>query len=82
MANSKGSAASAIKKFDQLPRSVKAALHEARFSWGAGWFYRQFESGRMSAKDMVKYIHKIDREMAIKQARKTWGPDYPVDLIR
>ena len=82
MANSKGSAASAIKKYDQLPGSVKAALQQARFSWGPTWFYRQFQSGRMSAKDMVKYIHKIDRKHAIKEARKVWGLDYPVELIR
>lgn len=82
MANSKGSAASAIRKYDQLPRSVKKAIQEARFAWGAGWFHRQFESGRMSATELVKYIRKIDRELAIKQARKTWGPDYPVELIR
>jgi hypothetical protein len=80
MANSKGSAASAIRKFDQLPRSVKQALHEARFSWGAGFFYRQFQSG-MKPKDMVKYIKKIDRAHAIKEARRVWGPDYPTDLI-
>ena len=81
MGNSRGSAASAIRKFDQLPHSVKTALHEARFAWGAGWFYRQFQSGKMNSKDMVKYIHKIDREMAIKQARKIWGPDYPIECI-
>jgi hypothetical protein len=81
MGNSKGSAASAIKRFDELPRSVKQALHEARFAWGAGYFYRRFQSG-MKAKDMVKYIQKIDRELAIKQARKVWGPDYPIELIR
>jgi hypothetical protein len=81
MGNSKGSAASAIRKYDQLPRSVKAALQEARFAWGAGYFYRRFQAG-MKATDMVKYIRKIDRAEAIKQASKTWGPDYPIDLIR
>ena len=82
MGNSKGSASSAIKKYDQLPHSVKAALQQARFSWGPAWFHRQFQSGRMSAKAMVKYIQKIDRAHAIKEARKVWGPYYPIELIR
>lgn len=82
MANSKGSASSALGKYDQLPRSVKAALQQARFCWGPAWFHRQFQSGKMSAKDMVKYIQKTDRKHAIKEARKVWGPDYPVELIR
>lgn len=81
MANSRGTVSSAIKKYDHLPHSVKVALQEARFAWGAGWFYKAFQNG-MKPKDMVKYIHKIDRQHAIKQARRTWGPDYPIELIR
>lgn len=80
MANSKGSAASAIGKYDRLPHSVKQALQEARFAWGAGYFCHKFEAG-MKAKDMVKYIHDLDRETAVKQARRVWGPDYPVETI-
>ena len=81
MGNSKGTASSALKKYDQLPRSVKAALQEARFDWGPASFYRKFQGG-VRAKDLVKRIQKIDREAAIKEARKAWGPDYPIELLR
>lgn len=77
-----GTASMAWGKYDKLPHSVKLALQEARIPWGPGWFYRQFESGKMSAPAIVKYIKKVDRAEAIKAARKAWGPDYPIELIR
>ena len=82
MANYRGGNASpAWSKYDQLPRTLKIALQECRIPWAPGWVYKRFQRGE-PVKQLARYIAKIDREHAIKNARKTWGPDYPVDLIR
>lgn len=78
--SSGGSAALAINKYDKLPHSVKLALQNAKIDWACGWVYRKWERG-MPAKKLVKYIEKIDRAEAVKKAKRTWGPDYPLEYI-
>lgn len=80
MGNSRGSASPAINKYDKLPHSVKLALQNARFAWAAGWVYRYWQGG-MNAKDLVKHIEKVDRAEAIKQRKRIWGADYPIECI-
>jgi hypothetical protein len=41
---------------------------------------RRFQSGKISAKELVKYIEKIDREQAAKERVRVWGKDYPTGL--
>lgn len=41
--------------YDQLPRSARAALQDARFDWATRSFLKRFENG-MSAKDSAVEI--------------------------
>ncbi len=79
MGNSSGTSkeTKGLHYYEQLPRSVRVALASAKFSWSTRSFLKRFESGQMKAKDLVKYIQKIDDEMAAKERVKVWGPDYP-----
>jgi hypothetical protein len=79
MGNSSGSSRErrTLHYYDQLPRSARAALQNARFDWATGNMLKRFEGGRIKAKELVKYIEKIDAELAAKERRKVWGPDYP-----
>lgn len=82
MANHSGGTASpAWSKYDKLPHTLKVALQECRTPWAPGWVYERFQRGE-PVKKLVRYIAKLDRDTAIKRARKTWGPDYPIELIR
>lgn len=82
MANHRGGTASpAWSKYDKLPHSLKVALQQCRTPWAPGWLYERFQRGE-PIKKLVAYVAKIDRERAIKDARKMWGPDYPVELIK
>ena len=82
MANHKGGTASpAWTKYDKLPHSLKVALQECKVPWAPGWLYERWNRGE-PVKELLKYIKKIDRERAIKEARKVWGPGYPLELIK
>lgn len=67
--------------YDQLPRSARLALQDARFPWATRSFLKSFESGQLTAKELVKRIKLIDREIALKERAKVWGPDYPVEVL-
>jgi len=84
MGNSKGTSRETrtLDYYDRLPRSVRAALREARFDWATRFYLKSFERGHMSAAELVKHIQMIDRKQAVKEARRVWGKDYPVELIR
>ncbi len=79
MGNSSGSSRETrtLHYYDQLPKSAREALANARFNWATGNMLKRFEGGRIKAKDLVKYIHKIDAELAEKERVKVWGKDYP-----
>ena len=79
MGNSSGSSRErrTLHYYDQLPRSVRAALQNARFDWATCKFLKQFEAGRFKAVELVKIIESIDRAEARKQRVKVWGKDYP-----
>jgi hypothetical protein len=79
MGNSSGSSqeTKTLHYYEQLPRSARAALASAKFSWATRGMLKKFEGGRMNARELVKYIQKIDDEMAAKERVKVWGPDYP-----
>jgi len=79
MGNSSGSSQETrtLQYYEQLPRSVRAALANARFDWATRGFLKKFEGNRMSAKELVKYIERIDAELAAKERAKIWGKDYP-----
>lgn len=64
--------------YDQLPRSARAALQEARFDWATRSLLKRFEGGSMNAKELVKHIQKIDAELAAKERARVWGADYPM----
>jgi len=77
--NSKGTSSETrtLHYYDQLPRSAREALANARFSWATRSFLKRFESGQMNVKELVKYIKRIDKELAEKERVKVWGKDYP-----
>ena len=79
MGNSSGSSSETktLHYYEQLPRSVRAALQNARFDWATRGFLKKFEQGGMKAKDLVKYIEKIDADLAAKERISVWGKDYP-----
>jgi hypothetical protein len=79
MGNSKGNSSETrtLHYYDQLPRSVREELARCKFSWATRSFLKRFENGGMKAKDLVKYIRKIDDDLAAKERVKVWGPDYP-----
>ena len=79
MGNSSGSSQErkTLHYYEQLPKSARAALANAKFNWATRIMLKRFEGGRMSAKELVKYIQKIDDEMAAKERAKVWGDDYP-----
>lgn len=80
MGNSSGSSREmrTLHYYDQLPKSAREALANANFNWATGRMLKSFETNRMRAKELVKYIKKIDDELAAKERKKVWGPDYPV----
>ena len=79
MGNSSGSSQErkTLHYYEQLPRSARTALANAKFNWATRNMLKRFEGGRMNAKELVKYIQKIDDEMAAKERVKVWGTDYP-----
>ena len=79
MGNSRGSSTETktLHYYEQLPRSVRAALQNARFDWATKSFLKKFEAGGMKAKDLVKHIEKIDADHAAKERVRVWGKDYP-----
>lgn len=79
MGNSSGSSqeTKTLHYYEQLPKSARAALANAKFNWATRSMLKRFEGGRMNAKDLVKYIQKIDDELAAKERAKIWGADYP-----
>jgi hypothetical protein len=79
MGNSSGTSQErkTLHYYDQLPRSVRTTLASANFNWATRNMLKRFEGGGMRAKDLVKYIQKIDDECAAKEREKVWGPDYP-----
>jgi hypothetical protein len=79
MGNSSGNSRErrTLHYYDQLPRSVRAALQNARFDWATRNFLKRFELGQIKAADLVKYIESIDRAEARQQRVKVWGKDYP-----
>lgn len=79
MGNSSGSSqeTKTLHYYEKLPRSARAALANAKFNWATRNMLKRFECGQMKAKDLVKYIQKIDDELAAKEAKKVWGADYP-----
>lgn len=80
MGNSSGSSQETrtLHYYDQLPRSARAALADARFDWATRSFLKRFEAGQMSAKELVKHIEKIDAELAAKERARVWGDGYPM----
>lgn len=79
MGNSSGSSqeTKTLHYYEQLPKSARAALANAKFNWATRNMLKRFEGGRMSAKELVKHIQKIDDELAAKDRAKVWGADYP-----
>lgn len=79
MGNSNGSSRETrtLHYYDQLPRSARAALANARFDWATRNMLKRFEGGRMNARELVKHIEKIDAELAAKDRVRVWGKDYP-----
>jgi hypothetical protein len=79
MGNSSGSSRErrTLHYYDQLPRSVRAVLQNAKFDWATRNFLKRFEAGQIKAAELVKYIDSIDRAEARKQRVKVWGKDYP-----
>lgn len=79
MGNSSGTSneTRTLHYYEQLPRSARAALANAKFNWATRGMLKKFEGGRMNVKELVKYIQKIDDELAEKERRKVWGADYP-----
>lgn len=79
MGNSRGSSRETrtLQIYDRLHPVIRAALQNARFDWACGSFRRMYERSDKSPKEIVKYIEKLDRDHARKQARRVWGPDHP-----
>lgn len=80
MGNSSGTSQETrtLHYYEQLPRSAREALANARFNWATRSLLRKFEDGRMKAKELVKYIEKIDAELAAKERARVWGEGYPM----
>jgi hypothetical protein len=47
-----------LKYYEQLPRSARAALANARFNWATRSLLSKFERGALNAKQLVAYIQK------------------------
>ena len=79
MGNSSGSSQETrtLHYYEQLPKSARAALANAKFNWATRNMMKRFEGGRMNAKELVKYIQKIDDDLAAKERARVWGDDYP-----
>ena len=80
MGNSSGNSTErrTLQYHDRLPRSVRAAVANARFDWALRNWLKMFETNRISAAALVKRIQNADREHSAKDRLKVWGPDYPV----
>ena len=85
MAGNSGGAASeryyekrTMDYFDRLPRSVRAAVANARFDWTLHNWLTQFERGQLKAPELVKRVNEVDRTEAAKTRARTWGADYPI----
>lgn len=63
--------------FDRLPRTVRAAVANARFDWSLRFWLRRFEAGGISAKDLAAWFERNDAERAAKERAEIWGTDYP-----
>lgn len=64
--------------FDRLPRSVRAAVADARFNWAIHSWLMQFERGQIKTAELVKRVNEVDRTEAAKTRARTWGADYPI----
>lgn len=56
--------------FDALPRIVRAALAGARFDWPCGMWLRRFETGRISAEQLAKWIERRDARRANREQHR------------
>ena len=59
--------------YDALPRSVREALANAAFAWAPYPINKRFQSGRRSAKELVKDVHRWDRDQIAKDRTRVWG---------
>lgn len=64
--------------FDRLPRSVRAAVANARFNWCLNGWLRAFERGQMNAAELVAHIEKADKIETCKTRFRAWGGEYPI----
>jgi uncharacterized protein DUF6525 len=64
--------------YDRLPRSVRAAVASARFDWVLSPWLRAFESGQISASDLVAHIEKADKIETCRTRFRAWGGEYPI----
>ena len=79
MGNSSGSSRErrTLYYYDRMPKSVRHAIANARFDWATGYYLKLFESGKLSAADIVKRIEFDDKSLSARDRLKVWGPDYP-----
>jgi hypothetical protein len=59
--------------YDALPRSVREALANAAFAWAPYPVHTRFQRGQRSAKELVKDIHRWDRDQIAKDRTRVWG---------
>jgi hypothetical protein len=59
--------------YDRLPASVRAALANAAFSWAPYPIRQRFESGRRTARELVKDIARWDADQIAKDRGPVWG---------
>jgi len=83
MGNSSGtyrtSPQNAMKAFDKLPASARAALANAAYCWAPQPFLTQFErKGRWkTGKELAAYINQIDQTEVGKLACRAYGASHP-----
>lgn len=59
------------KAFERLPRSVRAALNEAKYSWAPYPIWRRWEGGHYgTAEELVREIRRWDRQTWARDAKK------------
>jgi hypothetical protein len=59
--------------YDALPRSVREALANAAFAWAPFPVNKRFQRGQRTARELVKDIHRWDRDQIAKDRTRVWG---------
>jgi hypothetical protein len=64
--------------YDRLPKSVRAAVANARFDWALNGWLRAFERGQISAPALVAHVQTADKIETAKTRFRAWGGEYPI----